>query len=90
MSAVISAGVIFFYFGDGILGGIGFLVILIGLLFGLLDPGALTCTVPPRRALPWICVNSGQLPPECGLMLKVFMYCPYTVPPAVGLVFALP
>jgi hypothetical protein len=41
------------YFFDGaILGGIGFLVIYIGFFLGLLSPGALIWTVPPKRALP--------------------------------------
>lgn len=61
-------------FNGATLGGIGFLVILIGFFFGLLEPGARTCTVPPRRVLPWIYENSGLFPPEWGLMLKVFIY----------------
>jgi len=39
-------------FSGAILGGMGFLVILIGLFFATLEPGARTYTVPPRRALP--------------------------------------
>jgi len=38
--------------GGATLGGMGFLVMEIGLFFGLREPGALTCTVPPSKVLP--------------------------------------
>ena len=72
--------------GGAILGGTGFLVFGFLSFSDFLEAGPLTYIVPPRRALPCTWLNSGLLPPECGLILCVLSFWFIFV----GFVFAFP
>ena len=72
--------------GGAILGGTGFLFFGYLSLRDFLEAGPLTYIVPPRRALPCTWLNSGLLPPECGLILWVLSFWFIFV----GFVLALP